>query len=87
MSEMSPVEDRVNQRASFLPMSGSYLAEDTDYSLPCLVVGGVQVYAYFKDGELVVSVNYDAADDKVTNDEGCVPTRVVLGGEDVFVEP
>lgn len=87
MTEMTPAEDNINQRASFLPMTGSYRDEDSDGSLPCLMVGGVQVYAYFKGGELVVSVDYDTADDKVTTDEGCVPTRVTLGGEEVHYEP
>lgn len=89
MSEkpMTEAEDRINQRASFLPMTGDYLDEDSDGSLPCLTVGGVQVYAYFEGGELVVSVHYDTADDAVSNDKGCVPTRVVLGGEVVHYEP
>jgi len=87
MTEMSPSEDRLNQRARFLYMTGSYLDEDGDGSLPCLVVGGVQVYAYFKGGELVVSVDYDTASDKVSNAEGCVPTRVTLGGKEVHYEP
>jgi hypothetical protein len=87
MSKMSGREDRINQNALFLPMTGSYLAEDSDATLPCIVVGGVQVYAYFKGGELVVSVDYDTADDQVVNDRGCVPTRVTLSGEEVHYEP
>jgi hypothetical protein len=87
MTEMAAAEDRINMRASFLPMTGSYLAKDSDGTLPCLVVGGVQVYAYFKGGELVVSVDYDTADNAVGNAEGCVPTRVTLGGEEVHYEP
>lgn len=87
MTEMSTAEDRLNQRARFLHMTSSYLAKDTDGTLPCLVVGGVQVYAYFKGGELVVSVDYDTASDAVANAEGCVPTRVTLGGEEVHYAP
>jgi hypothetical protein len=87
MAEMTPVEDNINQRASFLPMTGPYRDEDGDGSLPCLMVGGIQVYAYFKGGELVVSVHYDTADARITTDEGTVPTRVSLGGEDVHYEP
>jgi hypothetical protein len=84
---MTDAEDRINQRARFLNMTGSYLDEDSDGSLPCLVVGGVQVYAYFEAGELVVSVDYDSTEDAVGNDEGRVPTRVTLGGEEVHYEP
>ncbi len=87
MNDMTPTEDRLNQRARFLKMTGSYLGEDSDSSLPCLIISGVQVYAYFEGGELVVSVDYDTAGDTVTNAEGCVPTRVFLGGEEVHFEP
>jgi hypothetical protein len=85
--EMTQAEDRLNQQASYLPMTGPYRDADSDGSLPCLTVGGVQVYAYFEAGALVVSVHYDTADNAVANDEGCVPTRVLLGGEQVHYEP
>lgn len=52
-----------------------------DMWLPCIENAGVQVYAYFKDGELCVSVDYDGADASVLTEEGTVPTRVMLGGE------
>jgi hypothetical protein len=32
------------------------------YALPCIEIGGVQVYAYVRDGILVISVDYDTAD-------------------------
>jgi hypothetical protein len=32
------------------------------YAPPCLEIGGVQVYAYVRDGILVVSLDYDTAD-------------------------
>jgi hypothetical protein len=86
---MTGAEDEINQQAAFLPMAGPYLDEDSDGSLPCLVVGGVQVYAYFQGGELVVSVDYDTTDDAVARQHahGRVPTRVTLGGEEVHYEP
>ncbi len=63
-----------------------FLPQVDDDGLPCLVVGGVQVYAYFKGGELVIGAHYDTADDAVVNADGCVPTRVNIGGTDVFEE-
>jgi hypothetical protein len=44
-----------NADAKFLPMT-----DDGEAERPCLVVGGVQVYAYFEDGRLVVSIDVDA---------------------------
>lgn len=87
MRKMTAVEDGINQKATFLPMSGSYLDYDGDSGLPCIQVGGVRVYAYFKGGELVVGVNYDTAEDCVVDVDGCVPTRVFLGGAEVHYEP
>ena len=60
-NEMFTSEDVLNQTASFLPMSGSYLDDDSDGTLPCLVVGGVQVYAYFKGGVLRVTIDSETA--------------------------
>lgn len=77
---ISEAERKLNETARFLP-------QVDDDTLPCLVVGGVQVYAYFKGGELVVGVNYDTAEDCVVDVDGCVPTRVFLGGAEVHYEP
>jgi hypothetical protein len=76
---ISDAERRINEAAVFLP-------QVDDDTLPCLMVGGVQVYAYFGNGELVISAHYDTADDAVVNANKCVPTRVNIGGTDVYHE-
>lgn len=50
-----------NKAARFLPYTD---ASDNNgvSALPCIEVGGVQVYAYVRDGILVVSLDYDTAD-------------------------
>lgn len=75
---------RLNQAASFLPMTGSYLDEDSDGTLPCLTVGGVQVYAYFEDGVLRVSVDTETSEPEAQNEEGEVPIEFAIDGR-VFV--
>lgn len=74
-------ERALNLSATFLPMVATEPA-----TLPCLVIGGVQVYAYVKDGELRVSLNYDTADKYLLGSEERVPTRINVNGRDVFVE-
>lgn len=64
----------LNAAARFLPSEG-------DGVLPCIEVGGIQVYAYFADGELRVSVHYDEAYPEVLTEAGTVPTRVSIGGD------
>jgi hypothetical protein len=49
-------QERVANRAA------TFLRMEADETLPCLVVGGVQVYAYLKDGELRVSVDTEGAE-------------------------
>lgn len=50
-----------NKNAVFRPAVN---ASDNNgaYAPPCLEIGGVQVYAYVRDGILVVSLHYDTAD-------------------------
>jgi len=54
------------------------------YAPPCMEVGGMQVYAYVRDGILVVSLHYDTADISKTSpfavyDGGCIPTVFKAG--------
>lgn len=68
------------------------------FALPCIEIGGVQVYAYIRDGILVVSVHYDTADisdagpfalyggGHSSPDGERIPTVIDLGGERVWEE-
>lgn len=75
---MTNEEIALNKAATFLPMV------DEESERPCLVVAGVQVYAYFKDGVLRVSVDADTADDAVVDRDGGVPLLVAAGDAVVF---
>lgn len=70
-----------NLDARFLPQD----ARD-ETTRPCLLVGGVQVYAYFDEQtrQLVVSTHYDGAEGSAISGDGRVPTRVSIGGKVVF---
>lgn len=73
-------EPVTNQAARFLPQAG----ED---SRPCIEVGGAVVFAYVRDGVLVVSVDVDTASAAVFDVYGadrCVPVRVNVGDSVVF---
>ena len=57
---------------------------DETYGPPCVEIGGVQIYAYVRDGILVVSLHFDSADlDQfaVYNEGGgdCVPVIIKTG--------
>lgn len=80
-TEMRASEDEINRIARFLPMTGPYPDEDGDMSLPCIEVGGVQVYAYFKGGRLHVSVDVDTAHPEVLDDDHCLPYLFTVNGE------
>jgi hypothetical protein len=69
------------ERAAELNAAARFLPPEGDGVLPCIEVGGVQVYAYFADGELRVSVHYDEAYPEVLTQAGTVPTRVSIGGD------
>jgi hypothetical protein len=56
------VSDRlVNASAVFHPAVAAAGNSGT-YAPPCMEIAGVQVYAYVRDGILVVSLDYDGAD-------------------------
>jgi hypothetical protein len=77
---MITVSTSVNLAARFLPMDPA----DPD-TLPCVEIGGVQVYVYFTAaGVLTVSAHYDTTEPQMQTSGGNVPTRVDLGGEVVF---
>lgn len=67
--------------ASFLPMTDRY-----GPALPCVVIEGVQVYVYVKDGRLRVSVDLDTAGEGslVASEDECVPMRIDVGVDTVF---
>jgi hypothetical protein len=83
---MNEQERRINEAARFQPMQwhgpdGNDDPGDRPHSLPHMEVGGVQVYAYFEDGVLCVSMDYDTAQEEVTTgDDKRVPTKVRASG-------
>lgn len=75
---MFPNEKVANETAQFLPMT-----DGGETERPCLVVGGVQVYAYFNEGRLVVSVHVDTGDvhpEFLDGDE--LPYEFTVNGEE-----
>jgi hypothetical protein len=57
--DFSENDQAANLAATFHPAS---LEPDGEtWALPCIEIGGVQVYAYLRDGILVVSVDLDEA--------------------------
>jgi hypothetical protein len=60
-SDISIIDQIANAAASFHPAVDA-ADNDGPYAPPCLEIGGVRVYAYVRDGILVVSLDYDAAD-------------------------
>lgn len=73
---MSQLDVDFNDDARFLPRDPR-----DPYSLPCVTIGGAQVYTYFRDGELHISVNYD---DIATT---TLPTIVTLSDMTVYPLP
>lgn len=78
---ISDQERERNLAAQFLPQR-----ENDERSLPCIEIAGVQVYVYFDGGELRISAHYDTADEEVQTERRTVPTRISVGGEEVFAE-
>lgn len=74
---MTQEERRINLAAQFLPMTGS--DETADLALPCIEVGGVQVYAYFDEGVLRIAAHYDSAWPEVQAEDAEVPTEIWAG--------
>ncbi|GAA1614381.1 hypothetical protein GCM10009733_008230 [Nonomuraea maheshkhaliensis] len=68
-----------NQAAAFLPVRDAY-------TLPCLTIAGVQVYAYLdpKIGAVRVSVDLDTPGPGLCRSDSTVPVRVDIGDSTVF---
>jgi len=89
-------DKQINQYAMFLPYQPATGNNDAE-ALPCIVLagdedgnGGIQVYAYARDGQLIISVHYDTAG---PDEDGrgpwayygpgnAIPTIVETGGSD-----
>jgi hypothetical protein len=84
--DMHPVEDGWNQNASFLPMKGPFLPEGSERTLPCIAINGVQVYAYFCNGRLTVSVDTETASAEVVSADRQVPVAFRVDGAEVWLE-
>jgi hypothetical protein len=77
MSE-SDTDRAINRAITFLPVDP---ADDT--TRPCLVVAGVQVYAYVRNGELIVSLDFDESEiGRGRFSE--TPVSIHFSGEEVF---
>jgi hypothetical protein len=74
-------EQVMNERVSFLPA----MKEDEK---PCMQVAGALVFAYVRNGALVVSVDLETAETGTFAMYGsagdCVPLHVTVQGETVF---
>lgn len=66
--------EALNYTATFLP------ADPVERALPCVEIGGVQVYVYFHDGALAISGDFGTARDEVLVDG---QVRVVVDMGDV----
>lgn len=78
---MTPQERAINEASKFYRMPKT--AGNDPYQRPCQEIGGVQIYAYYDDGFLVVSLHYDTADPEVQDGNNNVPTKVYGGGGEV----
>jgi hypothetical protein len=79
MEDRSKHEQAMNERVSFLPAAN----EDEK---PCMQVAGALVFAYVRDGALVVSVDLDTAEPGTfaMYGDNCVPVHVTVQGTTVF---
>lgn len=82
---MSEKDRAANAAARFLP----YAEQDGETeALPCIEIGGVQVYAYVRDGILVISADFETADDSKDSPflyhGGQVPVVVNMGSERIW---
>ena len=78
-------EAKHNEAARFY--SSTRTADDEPGGPPCMEIGGAQVYAYVRDGGLVVSVHLEGANGGVFALYGadrCVPVAVNVGDATVF---
>lgn len=75
-------DDRANDAAVFCSASRE---GDGTRALPCIEIGGVQVYAYAENGTLIISAHFDTADGRVFGLYGpdkCVPVVIKAGSEE-----
>lgn len=83
--------DHANRTARFLPADGVESTTEPNpedaVTLPCVEIGGVQVYAYFhgKTGRLRVSATVDTAENWLLSPEGVVPLEFAVEGDTVYV--
>lgn len=83
---MTASDKAANAAATFHP----YDPQDGETeALPCIEIGGVQVYAYVRDGILVISADFDTADNGDDTPFALfgsdrVPVAVSVGGKRVF---
>lgn len=78
--EPAPIDiDPVDGKAYYDPDGGG------PETYPCIEIGGVQVYAYFEDSVLHVSLDYDTADEAVQGQAGTVPTQITASGTVVWL--
>ncbi|GAA1978205.1 hypothetical protein [Kitasatospora viridis] len=69
-----------NAAATFLPADPAEPG-----TLPCIEIGGAQVYAYLDDdGTLCVSVNLETAAPGLVRADDTVPLRITVGDREVF---
>ena len=88
LGEMTDAERTVNITAKFYAAHRTTDTGDLE-NLPCIEVGGVQVYAYVRDGALVVSVHLDTTDPDVFDLYGphdAVPVMVKVGDDEPVFE-
>lgn len=74
---------KANRDAKFSPAGID--ADGETRTLPCIEIGGAQVYAYVEDGKLIISAHLDEASGEVFELYGpdrCVPVVVTIGGGD-----
>lgn len=69
--------EAVNLAARFLP-------QEEEGTRPCVEVGGAQVYAYWAEGALSVSVDLDTVAESLVRKDGTVPMVIGVQGHDVF---
>ncbi len=79
---MDQGEITINRAAAFLPMDDVEAGE-----LPCVTVGGAQVYVYVENGVLRVSVDLDGAEAPLRRADNVIPLHVTVQGDEVFTAP
>ncbi|MEV7675037.1 hypothetical protein [Streptomyces sp. NPDC088752] len=70
-------EEDINRAARFLP-------QGEEGTRPCVEVDGAQVYTYWENGTLVVSVDVETVADGVARADGTVPMVITVQGDTVY---